>query len=272
MTELYFKDPRDYIVFEHNLRKVRRPAYSMRAFARDLAVSPSSLNDFLKARVGMSEERIENIALSLNWSAPRKEHFRDLVQAKFERDAGIRQSAMIRVKSRIKESGHGLSLDVFKVISDWYHLVILEMCEMQDHLSAQQINKDLKLASGTGQRAIDRLLKLKLLKKTAQGYKPESGTSHAGDEGTSAAVKAFHAQVLNLATEALQNNEGEAYDSHSLFYSIDQADLPKMNAELRKSMLAILSRYAQTKNANCIQGLSLQIFPIWSKQIGEQNL
>jgi uncharacterized protein (TIGR02147 family) len=263
MTEIYLKDPRDYLNFELELRKARRPAYSMRAFARDLSVSPSSLNDFLKARVGMSEARIDAIAQILKWSDERREHFRDLILARFDRDPGVRQSAQMRARSRLKDGAYKFSLEAFKVISDWYHLAILELCALKDGLDAATMAHELNLEPGTVKSAVNRLLKLQFLKKTETGLKPEDDTSHFGDMGSSEAIKKFHSQILEMAQRALFTNSGPRHDSQSLVYSVAQKDLAKMNGEIRKSVLNIVNRYAQQPNSDCIQVLTLQIFPVW---------
>jgi len=263
MAELFFKDARDYIHFEYELRRARRPAYSMRAFARDLAISHSSLNDFMKARVGMSDERIEKIAAALRWSPARAAHFRDLVQSKFDRDQGVRQACQLRVRSRLKENANGLSLDAFKVIADWYHLVIIRLCEILDHADENRLAAELKLPAATARRAVARLINLGLLMRTTSGLKPASQSNHYGDAGSSQAIRQFHSQMLDLAQKVLSQEPTPENDSQSLVFSVEHKDIEKMNAEIRRAVLAIASGYAQTEKPDCIQGLTLQIFPLW---------
>lgn len=265
MSEIFFKDAREYLIFEHHLRKARRPSYSMRAFARDLSISPSSLNDFLKSRVGMSPRRIENISVLLNWSDLRKQHFSDLIQAKFERDSAVRQTALMNVKKRLKNGSYGLSLESFKVISEWYHLVIVELCTLKNHQDVSTIASALGLNRNTTKLAVNRLLGLKLLSETELGLKPSSETNHFGDAGSSEAIKAFHSQVLNLAQAALAKNDQPAFDSQSLFYSVKKNKLAQMNSEIREAVVTIVNRYALTGSADCIQALTLQIFPVWQE-------
>jgi uncharacterized protein (TIGR02147 family) len=272
MSEIYFKDAREYLVFEHHLRKTRRPSYSMRAFARDLAISPSSLNDFLRARVGMSPSRIERISRILNWSDSRKQHFRELIQSKHERDPVLRQTALVSVRRRLKEGSFALSLEAFKIISDWYHLAIIELCSIRNHLDVSTIATELKLNKKTVRLAVARLLNLKLLSQTEFGLKPVTDSNHFGDVGSSEAIKTFHSQVLELAQNALQKNDQPAFDSQSFFYSVEQKKLSQMNSEIRHAVLAIVNRYAQTEKADCIQALTLQIFPIWQPNYGDSSL
>lgn len=266
MAELLFKDATDYIKFEHELRRTRRQSYSMRAFARDLSVSPSSLNDFLKGRVGMSPSRIESIAEKLKWSEMRKEHFTDLVRAKFDKDPGVRRASFMKMKSRLKDSSYGLSVDSFKVISDWYHLVIRELCDVKDGMTISRVAEELSLSPLTAGKAIRRLIKLDLLKETEKGLKSTEFGSHFGDEAPSEAIVEFHTQILELAQKAMREIPFEDRESHSLIFSVPKAKLPKMHAELKTAILQIANKYAHGANMDTIQALSLQVFPVWEEK------
>jgi hypothetical protein len=109
MVDLFFKEPKDYLRFEFELRKSRRPAYSMRAFARDINMSPSGLSDFMNDRVGMSEARVAEIADKLQWPLVRREHFNDLILSKGKFSSSDRKAALLRVRSRVQEQENILS-------------------------------------------------------------------------------------------------------------------------------------------------------------------
>ena len=147
MSELYFRDPKDYINLEYELRRNRRPAYSMRAFARDLEFSPSSLNDFLKGRVGMSEKRAEQLSKKLNWNMERYEHFLDLISSRFDKDTAKRQTASMKIKKRMKDKNSYFDGERFRMISTWYHLVIIEMCHLLDNLKPGLIAEKIKITT-----------------------------------------------------------------------------------------------------------------------------
>lgn len=266
MAELLFKDPREYLRFEFELRKARRPSYSMRALARDLSVSPSSLNDFLKGRVGMSLDRVQSISKVLHWSEARREHFQDLIQSRYAKDPGERGASLMRVKSRLKSGSYGMSLDAFKVISDWYHLVIRELCSVKDHLTPAGIARELSLPVVTVTSAVKRLIKLQLLEETSQGLKPTDSGSHFGDEAPSEAILEFHAQILELAQKALKDVPFKKRESHALIFSVREDDVPQLHADLKKAILQIANRYAYKDESNTIQALTLQVFPVWKGQ------
>jgi uncharacterized protein (TIGR02147 family) len=265
MAELLFRDPREYLRFEHELRRARRPAYSMRAFARDLEVSPSGLNDFLKGRVGMSPGRVEKIAQILRWSPTRKEHFLDLIYSKHGQDPAVRQASQMRIKARLKEGSSGLDLDAFKAISEWHHLVIRELCELKDNLQIKEIAHELEISPQLAAKAVKRLLRLKLLKETSKGFKPTEANCHFGDEIPSEAIREFHSQILDLAQRALKEKSMNERESHSLIFSIRKEDLSSLRSDLKKAILQIANKYAHSENRSAIQALSLQVFPVWTE-------
>jgi uncharacterized protein (TIGR02147 family) len=266
MAELLFKNPQDYLQFEYDLRRARRPSYSMRAFARDLQMSPSGLNDFMKSRVGMSEARVHSISAQLKWSPERVQHFQDLLRSKFDKDRGVRAAALARVKARLKQGSAALTVDEFKTISEWHHLVILELCEIRDHIEARQIATELDISPDQASQALRRLIKLKLIAAGKRGYKPTEINTHFGDDAPSEAIRFFHSQLLERAQKALQITPIEDRDGQSMVFSVSRKDVAKMSAEIRHAISNIVNRYAQTTETDCIQALTFQVFPVWSEE------
>lgn len=260
MVELLLKDPKDYIYLEYESRRQRRPSYSMRALARDLKLSPSSLNDFLKDRVGMSEKRIENIAENLNWSELRKKHFMDLIIVKHNTDPAERQAAMMRINLRVKDKATYFNMDQFKMISQWFHLVIVELCCIQDNITPRKIVEQLGISLTEAKKALNQLSQLGILQKTPQGFKPTEQTLQFGDSVPSEAIRNFHLQILQQAEVALVEKDMSQRESHSLVFSIRSEDRAALNQELRKSIYSIVNKYAVRPNADSVQVISLQSF------------
>ena len=262
MSEILFEDPKEYILLEYQLRKNRRPAYSMRAFARDLDFSPSSLNDFLKNRVGMSEKRIFELANRLHWSSERALHFTDLIVSRFGKDPSERQNAAMRIKLRIKDKASYFDIQQFRIISTWYHLVIIELCHMRDHLAASDIGKLIDIPASQAKKALHDLQSLGILKDTAKGLKPTSETFQFGDSAPSEAIQNFHLQILQQAQNALFQKDMNQRESHSLVFSIHHNDRAQMNKEIRKALYQIINKYAVKSSPDAVQIVSLQSFEV----------
>lgn len=265
MSEVLFNDPRDYLLLEYQLRKSRRSGYSMRAFARDLKFSPSSLNDFLKGRVGMSESRILNLSNVLNWSEKRKEYFKDLVYAKFAKDQQVRNTSKMKIKLKIKDAKSYYNADQFSLLNQWYNFVMIEMFEINDHITPKEISIYLGVPVSKIQIAIKKLIKVGSVELTNKGYKPTQNLRQAGDDQPSDAVKNLHHQILQQAQLAIYNKSMSERESHSLIFSIRDADKKKMNDEIRQALYLITNKYAVDVVADSVQIISLHSFQVYKK-------
>src|SRR5262245_32015851 len=95
--DVFPPDPRQYLKSELELRQQRRPQYSLRAFARDLNMSPSTLSDFFHGKLGLSRERVRHVGEKLRLSEAQQEHLNDLLESRFARKNEDRKAAKWRV-------------------------------------------------------------------------------------------------------------------------------------------------------------------------------
>jgi uncharacterized protein (TIGR02147 family) len=161
--QVYPPDPRQYLKSELEIRQQRRPQYSLRAFARDLSMSPSTLSDFLQGKLGLSKSRVEHIGEKLNLSLDQREHFNDLLESRFARKQEDRKAAKWRVSSRIKSQVSHLSIDSLHVIAEWFHMGILELVEMDEKFqSPTELAKTLRISVNHIKHNIKKLIKIKL--------------------------------------------------------------------------------------------------------------
>ena len=232
----------------------------MRAFARDLDISPSSLNDFLKGCVGMSPKRVEQLSKKLSWQPARYEHFLDLISWRFDKDVVLRQTAAMRIKKRMKDKNSYFDGEHFRMISNWYHLVIIELCHLLDDVTPTLIAEKIKISAKQAKGALNDLTTVGILELTTKGYKPVNQVFQYGDGAPSDAIRNFHFQILQQAQHALETLDMSKRESHSLVFSIAAVDRQKMNAEIRKSLYTIINKYAAKENINSIQVVSLQSF------------
>jgi uncharacterized protein (TIGR02147 family) len=108
--------------------------YSMRAFARDLEISPSRLSEVLNERGGLSSEMAYKIAVKLGLEKEEINYFQALVERRHGRSEKIKKRAISYLQRKsVDEDFRNLSLDAFKVISDWYHFAILSAMELDNY-------------------------------------------------------------------------------------------------------------------------------------------
>src|SRR5258708_36824233 len=101
------------------------PAYSLRALARNLTLAPSYLSAILSGKKNLSAERALETAAGLQLNETEREYFCLLVQIESTTDPALKDSLLKRVRQLNPNVGvYDLSLDHFKIISDWPHFAI----------------------------------------------------------------------------------------------------------------------------------------------------
>lgn len=253
MTPHFFpSDARNYLKEELHLRQSRRPQYSMRAFARDLEISPSFLCEFLAGRQGLSKERAAWITQKINLAPAQSEHFWDLIEAKFARTEQAKKTARVRALQRTKNDKSRLSLDRFHLIADWYHFALLEILTLpQSNFSSQELAEILSISVENVESGIKRLLSLQLIEEAGahEGakYVAKDDLTSTDEDGANHAVQIAHQQLLRMHAEAVESKPMQDRESLSVTFSIANSEWEEARAELKRAILGVLSKYGSSK-------------------------
>lgn len=267
MIEGYFpSDASEYLRIELELRQRRNSSYSIRAFARDLQLSPSHLSEFLSGKSLLSVRKADDLATQLCLSLEQREHWQDLIALKANGDIP-RKKAKLRVQKRMKSSKSQVSLEVFKAIADWQHFALLAFFGMDPSLTAEDLSLRMGLPELEIEEAIQRLVRLDLLEKFPEGHRPPANSSFTGDSIPSEAVRESHRQVLRKSIDALELFGMDERMSQSFFFSVPEKNMPKLREALRKKVIETISEFSedQPQPQDSVQALTWQMFPVEQK-------
>ncbi|NCN40537.1 TIGR02147 family protein [bacterium] len=268
MIEGHFPEkPSEYLKFEFEMRKRRNSSYSIRAFARDLSLSPSHLSEFLSGKSSLSEKKVESLSKKLKLPETHKEHWLDLLQVDSKIPAQ-RDVAKAKVSRRLKESKSSVSLDVFKVISDWYHFAILSFFGANNFFSERELKNHLGISLAKVRAAIARLLELELLDEVDQGYRPSTETSFTEDGIPSLALREAQRQALSLAAMSLEVHSVKERKNQSLFFSLPKKDVDQFRKTLNQRILETVVEFSKEdleKEELSVELLTWHTFPISKK-------
>lgn len=240
----------------------RNPKYSLRAFARQLGIPASRISEVLSQKQGLSPDWGAKIADRLGFSAAEKTHFCDLIESEHGRSKIKRKMAKIRVAQMMAQNQNSLTLDAFRVISDWYHFAILELVEQRDFRDNPiWIGKRLGIHSEVAKAAVERLLRLEQLERTKDGkLRPTDTVTSTPDGIPSEAIRKFHSQVLEKAQTALRAQKVEERDFSSAVMSLDKRKIPeakKLIKDFRRRFWAEVGTNGEKDSVYC---LSVQFF------------
>ena len=237
------------------------PQYSLRAFARDLGISPQRLSNILNGKHGISLDGAKKIATNLNFNTNEKEYFYALVEKKHSRSR-VKKEAAENKLIELKKTYKDLSLDYFKIISAWYHFAIMELTLVEGFKSNPKwIAKSLGIKEIEAKIAIERLLKLEMLEKDLSQNLKITGQFFVDPQGTpSTALRNFHRQLLALASNSLELQPLDERDVSSTIMAINQEDLPRAKNDIKNFRESFDKKYSSAKRKNKVYCLGIQLF------------
>ena len=238
------------------------PSYSLRAFARQLEIEPSSLSQIITGKRTLSPELMTRLLADLGANeATSKACLRELAIAK-RREA---------IEKSHRDDDHLFELiaeDSFAVMKDWYHYALMEMTYVQPlPPDFELISRCLGISPEEAQLATERLLRMGLL-VIENGYLRKTNAlitnGRSGDTGE--ALKELQRQILTKALNAIDSTPAEDKDITSITMPVDVSKLPKAR-EMIKNFRRDLCAYLGTGDRSRVYNLAVQLFPVSEKAI-----
>lgn len=220
-------DHRVWLEEQWQQKKLVNPAFSLRAFAIKLGISPASLSQILSGKRRLTSKTMLKICKSLTLDP--LETKRLLVRFNRVPDADL--------QSQI------LQIDVFRAIANWYHFAIMGLAQMKHNRASKTwISKRLGISKRLAAEALTRLVKLKLLKVNGGKLVPLGERVATKDDVPSAAIRSFHDQILKKAavSQALEAVESREITSEVL--AIDPGSMQEAKKRIREFKLS-MNRY-----------------------------
>ena len=240
----------------------RNPRYSVRAFARALGIDHAALSRFLSGVRFPSYKTAQRILKDLDLTPTERQRFlNSLAQARGQ--TLQRVGPEFRRMPEIAET-HELSLEIFRVISDWYHYAILELTFVKNFSSDPRwIAKELGISITEAKLAIERLLLLKLLEKGPSGKlkKAHGHLTTAHKDVTNSGLKRHQSQILERAIESLQNDPIESRSMTSMTMAIDPQKLPAAK-KMIEGFTQSLCQFLESDQQEQVFELGICLYPV----------
>ena len=270
MTFQYVSEHREYLQREYLARARRRPLYSQRAFARDIGLSPSALTDYFKGRIRLSSGRIALVGKTIGLTSEQRQHWVDLLDMKYSKTTEVKKLSELRVKARIQSQSHSISVDQFKVISEWFHMAYLELIQLNaakySDIKAAALALDIPVRAL--RVAVKRLEAVKLLAKDESGNFVVKAWTVLGDSIPSLAVRQFHAQMLKKAVTALEEQPMDRRFVSTTMVALPKVEVERILENIKTLAVRYLEPYSQAPAADkdSLYCLSLQFYDLLSRK------
>jgi len=245
-------------------RLEKNPRYSLRAFSRALAIDPGMLSRVLNG------ERIPSLTYSkkllphLDLAPAAAKKFLESVAKANKEKSFVKNRAKLK-KILFQEEvlpNRSLSPDQFRIISDWYHYAILQLIATEDFRSNPSwIAKQLGIAEGEAEKAIDRLKIFGFIDEVAGNYVRLTPSLSTGDLTlTTKAQRKRIRQVTEKSLLSLENHPIRVRNHTTLTVAIDPERI-NLAKEMIQDFMGELCEVMQTKKKTVYE-LQINFFPL----------
>jgi transcriptional regulator with XRE-family HTH domain len=244
---------RDLLADEFARRKRNNPGYSLRAFARDLGISPATLSQVLSGKRDFKKKSALRVADKL--AMPPDHVQRMLAQARGDPEAGD--------GATFDEGEYQLVQDdIFRMMSEWYYFAILNLAKLPDHRAdSRWISARLGISVIEARNAVSRLTRLGYIEIDGTRMKRAVPSLTTTDGVPSSALRAYQKQNLKLAEASLDRDPVELRDMSSLTMAVSREEIPLAKAEISRFKKRF-ARLFKSSRPSEVYTLALQLFPV----------
>lgn len=254
-------DPIEILQNELIVRKKRNPAYSLRAFAKQLQIPPGRLSELLSRKRKLAPKLANKIA---DQCFDKFEH-----RKKFLTAAGL---PLQKSKQENPELTHFKMLpeDEFALIASPIHITLLTLLETnRENLNISRISKLLEISTVETRNILVRLERLGLVTKQDNFYLRNSKPIKTTTDIPSIALKKSHKETLEQTIKAIDEVPVELRDITSICIPSDPSHLSEVKdliKDFRRKIYAILESGHKTQ----VYNLNIQLVPLIKKEkLGE---
>jgi uncharacterized protein (TIGR02147 family) len=243
------------------------PAYSLRAFARRLGITQPFLTEIIKGRKNFSAEGALKVAKALELDPAQAEYFCLLVQLESAKDPHLKESTSEKLKQlNPRREVHDLSVEFFRLIADWYHLVIRNLADTSDFdWNPLSIAKRLGITRIEAEAAIERLLRLELIErdpKRPTRYRKTKDYILAQSAIPNQALRSFHRQMLGKAVESLETQTPQEKIVGSETFAFSPRQLKEANRIIENCFQQMIGLSKSNRSKTEVYHLGIQLFNV----------
>jgi len=241
------------------------PSYSLRAFARDIEVHPSTLSLILKGKRPLSFKDAKVVQNKLKLPA-----------IDFTRFMG----SVLRSRSKLDDitipaldERHIIDDTHFQVIAEWEHYAVLELFDLTGfECNESEIALRLGIDLERSKEVLENLVTAALLRKNSIGtFEKVFEDIKTTEDVSSLALKASHKETLQLGIDKIDEVSIDLRDFSSATLSIDMEKLAEAKAIIREFRMKMRALMA-TGNKTEVYQLGIQLYPLTCTQLTKGNI
>jgi uncharacterized protein (TIGR02147 family) len=261
-------DYRAYLADFYSQQKSTTRHFSYRYFAERAGIkSPVFLKQVIDGERNLTRPMIEKFITAMKLTKKEAVFFRNLVQFNQAKSAEEKQehySVMLSMNDYVQE--HQLFSDQYSYYEKWYTAVIRELVCLHDfgddfELLAQAVEPP--ISRREAEKAMELLLRLKLVKKLPDGIYRQTDTSiTSGHEMFSLAVRSFNSAMLEFAKQSNEARPASERNISGITMGISPECYNVIVAEARAFKERVIAIVNQDEKSSRVYQLNLSLFPL----------
>lgn len=238
-----YHDYRNYLRDELARRIHRNARFSLRSFARQLGLAPSTLSEVLTGNHGLSEASSRRVASRLGFSQPEQVHWSSLT-------GGGKPKKRLSPRS-------------LEQLREWYDYAALEVLKIQKSPSAASIARALGVPKVLIAASLKRLEANGLCQRRGKnGWRVRHTVNETSNETPSSVIRGLHAQLLDKAKQSLDEQSMQQRSFQAVVTAVPRKRLKDYFERLLKFRTELMQEFAKESELDSVYCLSMGFFEL----------
>ena len=241
----------------------KNPAFSLRAFALKLDISPSALSEIMAGKRKISQKMAVKLLDRMYLDPQESDEIKKLFEVKASgqtEESADGKNVLQKYKKNINFLK--LSSDQFNVISEWQHFALLSLMETKDFESDHEwMAQRLSLSVPELQKTLQRLIDLNLVTKKYNRYMPTNESLITSDDVSNQAVRKSHYEDLKFAEKVLDHCPVELRDFTAVTVAADKAKIQEAKQMIREFQDR-LTQFLEDGDKSEVYKLTFYMYPL----------
>jgi uncharacterized protein (TIGR02147 family) len=250
-------------------RLAANPRYSLRAFARDLGLSPAYLSQILSGKRGLAVRKARAVLEKVGLTP--EERVLCLLEIEREHLRSDKRKAALQQKINIvlqQSKAITLQGDSFMRMSEWYSMAILQLLRLKSSPRASRGGWVKWAAAQLGEpaekikRSLLEMTRLGLLKEHPRGWAVVHDTLWTTNGIPNPSIRHFHHQMINKAKAAVEEQSIDERFLQSMQLPVRSGDLDDFKADILKFRNQMMRKYGRTEtlDGDAVYAMTMQLF------------
>lgn len=260
-----YKDYRKFLKEKIREKQRRNPRISLKNLADQWGLAPSMFSDVLNGKRNLSYDKAMSVAINMGLKDNEIDYFCLLVKFSSAKKPDLKVAIQKKIETLSPSKVFfNFEIDMFEMISDWQHLAILGILNLESHpKTIETIAKSLKTNKLEIESALDRLERLELIKKEETGhYVRLSSDLFINAKFPSQGLHKYHKQMLSKAIDAVENQKFNERIIATENIIIDETQISEANQIIDEFLDKMSALTEKSKKKNKLYHLGTQFFKL----------